>query len=333
MRPVCYPEFVPQIFFFTGENSFALRQKYTLWLKEFAEKHGVENLSRMEAQGLTYRRFLDEISAAPFIAEKRLVVVQGVPRWEKEEIESIPNVIHPAVIVLFVDEAPDRRLSGTKALLKLATVETFEPLTPANLGRWIDGFAQEQGATFQMPAKAELLKRIGNDQQRLANEIQKLALFAEGRPIAKKDVEILVSSTAEQQVWGLMDLLGRGDRKAALPYLRYQARDESEQGLWNILLWMLSNVAPIAGVLATSPNANAATIAKQAGVKPMTVQSLLPLAKRLTKPGVEALVNMVVMYDIGLKTGGYRMTTGQGQEVACLLDRVVMACCEPSRGR
>ena len=117
-----------QIFLFTGENAYALREEVLRWTGGFREKHGEENLLRLTARHLTVGALLDEVAVAPFIAEKRLVLIEGIPTLSKEEVEQLANMVHPQVIITFVDPKPDRRLAATKKLFDLATVKAFPPL-------------------------------------------------------------------------------------------------------------------------------------------------------------------------------------------------------------
>ena len=73
----------------TGENLYALRGEKRRWIDEFSKKHGPENIVRVDGKGLTVRILLDEVGVMPFLAEKRLVIVDGVPKSTKEEIQAL----------------------------------------------------------------------------------------------------------------------------------------------------------------------------------------------------------------------------------------------------
>ena len=66
-----------------------------MWIAEFEKKYGPENLSRLQAKEITLPTLLDEISSVPFLAEKRLVIVQGIPSFAKEDIEMLPKSYTP----------------------------------------------------------------------------------------------------------------------------------------------------------------------------------------------------------------------------------------------
>ncbi|MDD5751743.1 MAG: DNA polymerase III subunit delta [Candidatus Peribacteraceae bacterium] len=313
------------VFLFTGENTFALRAEFQRWVGEFREKHGEENLSRLEGSALKLGELLGEVSAAPFIAEKRLVVVEGIPSFSKEEIQRILAEVHPQVILLFMDSKPDKRFSSTKELLATATVKEFAPLAGVHLQQWLRTYIQEYGSSAADPVLAHLIDVVGTDQQQLSQEVRKLALHAAGRPIAREDVDQLVIPSAEQTVWRLMDLLGEGRAEEAVSFARNLLdRGESPYSLWNMLLWMLTNLTQVAAALDAKITAPLA-IVQATGIKFGTVRSLLPLARRCQVGKLKDILSQVVEADIGLKTGAYRATAENEEELEALIDRCLLA--------
>lgn len=313
------------IFLFTGENSYALREKKRLWVQEFAKKHGQENLQRLSAKECTFRTLLDEIAVAPFIAENRLVVVDGVPKLAKEEVTALPEHLHPQVILLFVDPKPDKRLSGTKELLKVATVEECNPLRGAALQKWIGEQVSLHGCSIAPDAQKLLLDTVGEDQDFLSQEIAKLSLYCDGRQITSDDVSLLTICCGEQQVWGLMDLIGQGKSAEALAYIRrLQEQGENAHGLWSILLWMFSSIAPVASAVSEGVT-NAGAITKQTGVSFGSAKSLLPLVRKKSAAELQEIVCKVADFDVALKTGGYKATGESPEELEAIIDRMILA--------
>jgi len=297
-----------QIYLFTGENSFLLRQKKRLWIDQFVEKHGDENLSRINARDTSFRDLLDEVSVMPFIAEKRLIMVYGIPKCEKEEISALSDHIHPDVLLLFIEQKLDKRLSATKELLKVAEVEECNPVVGAALRSWITQFAASLGGTVEPKAAEALIELLGEDQDLISQELGKLTLYAQGRAINIKDVEELVMCSGERQVWGLMDLIGQGKEDEALKFIRRLMRQgESAQGLWHIFLWMMSSLVPVSNAV-ESGVINPGAIAKQYGVSFGSARALLPIARKFSKEEIKNIVDKVIGFDIDLKTGGYRAT-------------------------
>jgi DNA polymerase III subunit delta len=71
-----------------------------------------------------------------------------------------------------------------------------------------------------------LLDAVGADAMRLANEVEKLSIFAgPGGKVTGEDVRALVVNASESTIFGLVNALGRRDRAAALASLDLLVRD------------------------------------------------------------------------------------------------------------
>jgi len=309
----------------TGRNAYAVREEKERWIRTFRGKYGDENLSRVDGGATTVRALQDEVSAAPFIAAKRLVIVEGFPDMTKEDVTLLTRALHPDAVLLIVDAHPDRRLAAVKELLNRATVKEFHPIAGRELVRWMDRRLAEAGGSIDAPARALLLERVGEDQELLAGELAKLVLFASGRVIGVSDVDVLVSERSEQAWWHLTELIAAGRTREALTYCRgMMERGESPHALWNTLLWIVASLAETAAAVADGKT-SVERIAAGTGMKPGTVRTLLPLARTMDPAKVRALVGRFVRADRELKTGGYRATGSETQEIAALVDEGILA--------
>jgi len=313
-------------FFFTGENLLALREEKTRWIQEFVKKHGEENMSRLDGKSLTLRALLDEVAMMPFLAERRLFVVEGVPKFSKEETDALLEQIHPQVIVLFVDAKPDKRLAGVKQLLAKCDVKEFAPLKGAKLTEWLSSVAKKEGAALDPKARDLLLEFIGEDQEALRSEVEKLALFAAGRTVTREDIERMTIPSDEGIVWKMTDLLSAGRKKEAASYARRMLeRGGDAYGLWAILLSFLKNAVSVRialdGGLSSSKE-----ISEETGVHVFALRSLQPYAQKIRAPELHAFLRWTAESDVRLKTGQYRTSDEAPEEIQSLIDRFILTC-------
>ncbi len=315
-----------QITLFTGENAFRLREERQRWKENFAEKHGDQNLLVIPAQQVTFRTLLDDAAVAPFLGDKRLIVIDGIPRFEKEEVEALPTTIHPDTLLLFCEAKPDKRLGGVKALLKVAELKEFGPPSDVTLQSWMRERAARGGGSLTTDAITELLRIAGADQDTLAGEIDKLTMYADGKPVDGTMVRVLAVPSGEQEVWQLTGYLAQGKVTEALAYARsLQSGGEDPYSLWSVLLWMLRSLVAVHAA-APDGRGNPAAIASSAGVPFPTVKNLLPLASRATEEGLRRAVSWAAQADVDLKTGGYKATGEAPQELQALIDRLILLC-------
>lgn len=319
-----YNRGVTSITVLTGENLYTLRMEKKRWIDEFAKKFGDDTIVRVDGKGLSIRDLLDEVGVMPFLAERRLVVVDGVPKSTKEEIQSLEAAIHPATVLLVADPSPDKRLGGVKRLLETATVKTFLPVRGPKLLQWLASEAASLGASLASGAAEALVERVGEDQNALATEVAKLASAIAGRPVTAADVDEHTIPTDEGVVWTMTDLVSAGRKTEALAYARrLMQRGSDAYGLWAILLSMLKNVVAVRAAL--DDGLSGKEIAERTGVHPFALRSVQPYASRCSAADLAAAVSWAVEADVRLKTGGYRATDESPQELQALIERLLFA--------
>ena len=313
-----------QIYLFTGENDYERIAALTHWKNEFRIKHGDENLTVISAKSLRAKDLYDQIASAPFIAEKRLVVVEGIPRLEKDEVEAIERIIHPDVILAFTDAKPDKRLGSTKALLCVAEVKDYSIRSGAALTRWIQEYAAEKKVDLQNDQVQLLVRTVGEAQASLAQEIDKLATFSLSGNVTIDVVSHIVFSPPSTIDWVFVDRLVSASSESVLMYLRQlYDRGESPFAIWNMFLWAIQSLMQVHAAVSEGIT-NPGDIAKHTTVKFPSARSLLPLAKSMNVERMHCIVKTVTEADIALKTGGIRATGEAPQELITIIDRCVL---------
>ncbi len=313
-----------QLYLFSGENTFTLSEELLRWQHAFTEKHGDSNFQILEGKDCTWMTLLSEIHAAPFLGEKRLVIMEGIPgKITKEELEMLPDVMHPATILAFVESDPDKRKSTTKFLLKEATTKTFPILSPKQLVSWLKNMAAERGVKLEDSVAAHLVAVVGSDQWHLKNEFLKLLSYVSGAP-AMSDVDRVCLSSEKHTVWRMSDLIGKGDVLGAARFARtLHEQGEDAFALWNIYLWITKNLATL-WIYQNEKNLPLPALSKESGVPYPSAASLLPCVKKFSRKEMEKIVERAVKADEALKTGELKATVGEPVELITMLERQLL---------
>ena len=184
-------------------------------------------------------------SAVPFLAERRLVVLEGLlstfgtrerrrrpstsgsrastgdPRRGNLSIwEELPKYIGeempPTTLLVFLED----RVSGENPLLgKLRPLLQVQELTAPSgerLARWIRDRVAEKGARIAPGAIRLLSQYVGGSLWTMDSELEKLSLYARDRAIEEADVRLLVSQAREASIFGAVDALLEGRSAVAL---------------------------------------------------------------------------------------------------------------------
>lgn len=177
------------------------------------------------------------LNAMTFATGRRFIVVDGVERWKDAEVEAalVPTIAAmppDTTIAFFASE--EGRLQAPQSLVRAVEAAggsvTAERLRKArDLPRWAVDEAARMGVRLDGAAAQALIAQVGDRQQRLLRELEKLALeHGSGSTIDVDVVESAAALSAERQVWALADAVAARDRQAALAAygsLRQQGED------------------------------------------------------------------------------------------------------------
>jgi DNA polymerase-3 subunit delta len=208
------------IFLFTGDNGHALRKELSRWRLTFEEKYGPENIEQLDGSKTSSNELTDSVATLPFLAEKRMVIVHQIPKSTKEQIQLLATNIHPDCVMLIVDAKPDKRTVAYKAVKEIATVKSFEPLSGTQLTAWVVQESARFSRVCSGAAAAYLMEMVGEDQDMLANELQKIVAFTQpDSTIETSVIDLLSMPSGQQVIWKLTDLLGRKDITSAISFM------------------------------------------------------------------------------------------------------------------
>ncbi len=321
--PSAHPK-AENLHFFTGENDFALRSELKRWKSAFKEKYGDENL--LEISGTeTLSALLDASSTMPFLAPKRLVIIEGLPPLSKEEFQSFLQNIHPQVVVAIVEPKPDKRLGIVKVIESIADVKRYPALSERDIDRWIRDEAVKMHASIDDAAVQELIQTVGTDQWMLLGELQKLALFTNGS-IRGPDVDAISLPSGDQVIWKFTDLIGgRKPQEAIAFFHRRLDRGEDAYAFWGVLLNALKNLVLVWSSLQEGRQDDYA-VASAFALNPYAIRGLMPLARHLSAPCLHRIINTATEADLALKTGGHHYSAERQEELVTIIERVILLC-------
>src|SRR5215510_4216061 len=139
------------------------------------------NMATLEGRRLKLDALIAACEAFPFIAERRLVIVQDLLKHQKagkerDELRAYLERVPPTCDLVFVEsEDFDKRSAVFTYLKKAATVREFLPKQGAELIRWLGQRAQMLEVKLNSPSAQRLISLAGNDGRALVNELGKLA--------------------------------------------------------------------------------------------------------------------------------------------------------------
>ncbi len=310
---------------FTGDNTYAKSAERARWLAGFVQKHGESNVAVL--QGGRWKDLIAHSESAPFCAERRLVLVDGLPRGTTDDVDALRAACHPQVVVLLVDTVTERRKPTAieKHLRALAEVHEFPQLRSAALRAWVEHQFREAHVPVIPEALDLLLKRTGADQALLASEIPKLVSAAGSAAITPELVEALVLRSAAYDVWSVAADLADGKPLSLLHAVESSVQRMECDALWNTLLWTLQLLSTI-GADPSSRSQQPALLARQLHAHSETIAALQRLLRRIPDGAVTELLSCARIIDRNVKRGNLRSGIEAQAELAAALDLLLLQC-------
>ena len=154
-------------------------------LRALAEREsGTNGVECFEGDHSTPDIVAGALAAMTFAIGRRFLIVDGVERWKDADIArhllpSLASIGPETTIAFFARE--DGRLKVSAQLAKAVekaggSVAVERTLKAKELPKWLQGEAKRLGVTLDRDAAQALVGHVGDRQQRLLRELEKLAL-------------------------------------------------------------------------------------------------------------------------------------------------------------
>lgn len=144
----------------------------------------------------------------------RLVVVEGIERWRADDADAVAAYLEsPAAtsVLALVAEGALRRTALVQSAERSGQVLRYDVPKPRDLPGWVRAEFERLGAQIDLEGARALVELVGGDVAELASEVDKLATWAGGTPIGRREVEELAVSAGDTFVWALTDAWGDRD--------------------------------------------------------------------------------------------------------------------------
>jgi DNA polymerase-3 subunit delta len=251
----------------------------------------IENL--FEAPAEVRERFIKylELSGLAKNAECFLIIAQELrPNNERKTKEK------------YVLKDFNRKLFE-KLTAKLISSEEFNPLSGAKLENWIKNEVAAQGGKIESPAIKKLAVYVGSDLWQMTNEIKKLTAFCgQNAPVQSQDIDNLVKSKIESDVFKTIDALAARQKVAAFKYLyRNLVQGESEISLMGMLVYQFRNLVLVKNQ--TEQGVPVYGLEKKLKMHPFVLRKTFEQSKNFSYAALQKIYERLAYLDLAIKRG------------------------------
>lgn len=248
------------LYLFFGEEEFLIQEAVDLIIKKVVDP-GVRdfNFNTLYCKDTSASELVSLCQTLPFMSEKRLVIAKELDAFKAADLEELVSYLNDpspsTCLVMLSSQGKYDKKSVISAVEAHGAVTRFYALLDPEIITWIEGWTKTRGLSIQRDAAQFLWQTLGNDLQKIGNELEKVHIsINEKKAITFDDVKTVVGDFREYTSFDLAAALGRKNReKAFLILSRLIQEGEAPVGLLGSIIWnfrrlMQAKVMETAGV-------------------------------------------------------------------------------------
>lgn len=314
------------VYFFYGSDSFRLRQKLHNVVEQYRAKHksGL-NFGRFDfAQDESFASFRNFVESYSMFSEKKLAIIENLfeaPAAAQENfvgyLEGGKPLKDKEIFLIVIQELrpnDDKKKEGKYVLKDAAKKlfgtltsqsiigEEFNPLEGAKLEVWIKNEVARLNGQIDNLAVKKLAAFVGSDLWQMQNEVSKLVSYEVGKAISENDVDILVKSKIESDIFKTIDALAARQRVSAFKFLyRNLTQGEPEVSLLGMLVYQFRNLLMVKSLVEQGiPFYN---LAKKIKLHPYVLRKTFEQSKNFSLAALQKIYSRLMEIDLAIKSG------------------------------
>lgn len=281
------------------------RPKHLRALRRLRSRFGPEAVEQLSAEAAGGEDAVGACNALGLFggeAGGRLVIVHGVERWRKPDVDAVTKYLRDPVegaVLALVTEEPPRGSALTQLAEKHGQVLRYDVPKPSSLHAWARKELERLGVSADADAARALVELVGDDTVALAGELEKLAAWAGGEPVGRREVEQLATPGREAAAWALTDAWGARDLPTLLEACEL-ALEKKEPFL--LAVGLASHVGRVRAAQALSEEGlGTREIASRLKMKEFPARKALQHAERYSRDELDSALVRLAELDAAIK--------------------------------
>jgi DNA polymerase-3 subunit delta len=315
------------LYILSGPDSYSRTQALEVIKSSIGDPETLAtNTTKLEGQQLTIDQLRPVCEAAPFLAEKRLVIITGLlQRFEsnrrlrrqgnvrrttnssevcKSLGQYIPTIPESTILVLL-----DSDIKANNPLLKIlsgtAQVQSFPLLRSGELRQWVQERVRKKGGSISPQAVNLLVRLVGSDLWIMSSEVEKLILYSTGHQIEEEDINLVVGYTQQANIFAMVDAIVEFRTQAAGKMLQQFLKQGASP---SYLLAMLSRQMRliVRAKDVNNPRISSSELRNRLGLpNEYAARKTLEQANRYSLPRIRYVYRQLLETDLAIKTSKY----------------------------
>jgi DNA polymerase-3 subunit delta len=288
------------IYWLEGEEPYYIDK-----VVEYAEKNILSeseasfNLTVFYGKDADWAAVVNACRRYPMFAERQVVLLKEAQQMRDiDKLEGyIDNPLSSTVFVVsYKEKKVDARTKFAKLLKQKGEVVTTKKMYDNQLPAWASEMIEQKGLSINQKALALLVDHIGNDLNRIENEIEKLAVnLGTRKSITEDDIEKYIGVSKEFNVFELQDALAKKNLPKAIRIIQYFESNPKAAPIQLILPSLYSFFSKVYMMIGAVDEKSAAT---SAGINPYFAKDYVAAARTYGETGVEKTLMLLHHYNL-----------------------------------
>jgi DNA polymerase-3 subunit delta len=272
----------------SGDNGYLIRAEINKLVDEYAELSGVLGVERLDSSDLSLEQLKQSLTSSSLFSSSRTIIISEPSKIKDFSVnfEEIISSLLDTTTLVIVEPSLDKRLSYYKYLVKNTDFRLFNKISPPEIIYFVVECAKSGGATINRSSVVHLIDRVGDDQMRLSNEIDKLALYSSD--ITVRTIDLLCEQSPASSIFQLLDAAFSGHIKQALGlYNDQRAQKVEPDQILAMFSWQLQTLAQVI----SGKNMTSDQIARGSKISPYVVQKAKTVTSKISFSKLKQLIS------------------------------------------
>jgi DNA polymerase-3 subunit delta len=335
------------LYILSGQDDFSLNQSLEKIKASVGDAEALAaNMTILEGSEVTVDRLRSICEAAPFLAEKRLVIVRGLlQRFQPpdrpgrqgrsrktaaqpdghEVLANYIGTIPESTVLVFVEDEIKSTNPLFRALSSNSNVQSFPLIRGSNLKQWVQNRVKEESGSIT-PGAVDLLTRlVGSNLWIMSSEISKLVLYTAGKRIGEEDIKMVVGHSQQTSIFAVVDAIVESKGRTASQLLQQLLNEGASTSYIMVMLARQLRLIVRAKDIQTARMSPRELCSRLGLTSEFAARKTLEQARQYSLPRLRQVYNQLLETDLAIKTGKYEPELALNILVAELCQRSTAA--------
>ncbi len=265
----------------------------------------------------------------PMMGERQVVIVkeaQELKGWNVADVQQqLTNYLQnpvPSTILVFgyKYKSLDKRTKLAKEIQSASEFLQSSKIYDNQIPGWIQSYAEARGVKLTQKAIMMLSENIGNNLQRLSNEIEKLLVNVKpGQEIDDVAIHKFVGISKDYNVFELQHAIATGSFAKALKIVNYFGANPNSHPIILTIANLFNYFSKLL-LIHDSGSTDKNTVSRVIGVPPFYASEYLAASNRY--PREKVVANILLLAETDLRSKGIGYNTGKDKEAGLLKELI-----------